>query len=59
MGGKLFQKGQKRARKFRILVKYVCVNYILQLRNTDLGCKSLTLIPCRMYMLPKRLRAGT
>ena len=25
----------------------------------DLGCKSLSLNPTRMYRLPKRLRAGT
>ena len=31
---------------------------ILQPRNTDLGCKPPTLIPSRVYMLPKRLRAG-
>ena len=31
----------------------------LQLRNTALGCSSLALVPNRVCMLPKRLRAGT
>ena len=54
LGSKKGKKGQKKTQDSCIFA-----STILQLQNTFLGCKCLTLIPSRMYMLPKRLRVGT
>ena len=58
MGSKLL--GPKSAKKgLKAHDSRVFASTIQQPRNTDLGRKSLTSTPDRMYMLPKRLRAGT
>ena len=57
VGSKLL--GPKRCKKrAKAQDSRIFASNLLRPRNTDLGCNYVTPVPCRMFMVPKGLRAG-